>query len=174
MDNTPTTLFFSGWLKKLTQRTRRTDSQGRITLIIDRRTSVKDLIESFGVPHTEVGGIFVDEVEVAFDHIVDQANSIKVLPLKPPVDIFQPTLLQPMPPPAIKFLVDANVGKLASKLRMAGFDTMYPEVCHDAELAKIAEKEQRILLSKDIQLLKRKKVTHVHFVREIHPQLQLA
>ncbi|HIJ77956.1 MAG: hypothetical protein OEY01_01445, partial [Desulfobulbaceae bacterium] len=97
MTNPPTTLIFCGWLKALTSRTRRTDDQGGITLPINRRTSIKDLIESFGVPHTEVGAILVDEEEVTFDHIVGHPKAITIMPLRPPVDVLRPSRLRPLP-----------------------------------------------------------------------------
>ncbi len=171
-DIVPVTLHFHGWLTTLLKRVRR--SNGPLTPPLDRRTSIKDLIESFGVPHTEVGLIQVNQQSVTFDHIIVEKSFVEIFPLRPPVNVLVPSLLRPIPLPAIRFLVDANVGKLAGKLRMAGFDTLFSPQWHDAELADISEERQCILLSRDIMLLKRKRITFGHFVRETIPTRQLA
>jgi uncharacterized protein len=171
-DIVPATLHFHGWLTTLIKRVGR--SNGPLTPRLNRRTSIKDLVESFGVPHTEIGSIEINRQPVTFDHIVSQKSFVEIFPLCPPVNVLAPSLLRPTPLPAIRFLVDANVGKLAGKLRMIGFDTLYNPQWHDAELADISEKNQCVLLSRDIMLLKRKKVTFGHFVRETLPTKQLA
>lgn len=56
---------------------------------------------------------------------------------------------------------------------MLGFDTLYRNDFADDELARISSHQSRILLTKDRGLLKRSKVTHGYFVREIHPRAQL-
>ena len=171
-DNVSVTLHFHGWLTTLIKRVRR--SNGPLTPPLNRRTSIKDLIESFGVPHTEVGSIQINRQAVTFDHIIVKKSFVEVFPLCPPVNVLAPSLLRSTPLPAIRFLVDANVGKLAGKLRMTGFDTLFNNQWHDAELADLAEERRCILLSRDIMLLKRKKITFGHFVRETLPTKQLA
>lgn len=110
--------------------------------ILTRRTSIKNLIESFGVPHTEVGSIQVNQRLVTFNHIIKKKNYVEIFPHSPPVDVLTATLLRPSPLPAIRFLVDANVGKLAAKLRMIGFDTLFNPLWTDADLANISEENQ--------------------------------
>ena len=53
------------------------------------------------------------------------------------------------------FLVDAMLGKLAKKLRILGFDTVYSSDKEDNELIQIAKNEKRILITKDVQLAKK-------------------
>ncbi|MBU0960857.1 MAG: Mut7-C ubiquitin/RNAse domain-containing protein [Proteobacteria bacterium] len=168
----PVTLHFHGWLTTLIHRVRR--SNGLVTPALNRRTSIKDLIESFGVPHTEVGSIKINGQTVSFAHIIEEESAVEIFPSQPPVNVLNSCPLRPKPLDAIRFLVDANVGKLAGKLRMAGFDTLYDPQWHDPQLAEIAEKSQCILLSRDIQLLKWKKIEFGHFVRETLPIKQLA
>ena len=94
-------------------------------------------------------------------------------PLQPPVDVTTPSRLRPQPFQDIRFVADVNVGKLASFLRMLGFDTYYRPDLQDAECARLAAAEQRIVLTKDAKLLKRKLIVHGHLVREVHPRRQL-
>ena len=172
VDLIPVTLQFYGWFTKLIKRVNR--NNGPLTPPLTRRTSIKDLIESFGVPHTEVGTIQVNRRLVTFDHIITKKSFVEIFPLCPPVDVSTPSLLRPSPLPAIRFLVDANVGKLARKLRMTGFDTLFNIQWNDTDLANMSEEKQCILLTRDIMLLKRKKITFGHFVRETLPTRQLA
>jgi uncharacterized protein with PIN domain len=56
----------------------------------------------------------------------------------------------------MKFIVDANVGRLARWLRMAGFDTLFINDLDDNRLVRLALSEGRVLLTKDTQILKRR------------------
>ncbi len=145
--------------------------------LVDRRvnpgTSVKDVVESLRVPHPEVGQLLVCGSQVDFAYQVLKGDLIEVLPLVPPVDPGTPTLLRPEPLSGIKFMVDVNVARLGALLRMAGIDAACrPDLC-DADIAAVAGREGRILLSRDRGLLKRKIVVHGHLVRNELPEEQL-
>ena len=163
---------FWGNLKGLLRRPFR----GRETIEyqLERRASVKDVVEACGVPHTEVGRLTVAGREISFFYLCSNHDRLDVYPLCAPVDVLTATLLRPLPLAAITFAVDMNVGKLGSLLRMAGFDTFYQNYISDPELVAVAGREKRILLSKDKDLLKRKEVVFGYLVREIHPEKQLA
>ena len=53
-----------------------------------------------------------------------------------------------------KFIVDAMLGKLTKKLRVLGYDSLYSSDIDDEEILNIAKKENRILITKDSQLVK--------------------
>jgi uncharacterized protein len=55
----------------------------------------------------------------------------------------------------VKFVADGMLGKLTRWLRMLGHDVKYSTQFEDTELIIIAEKEQRILLTRDLELYKR-------------------
>lgn len=55
-----------------------------------------------------------------------------------------------------KFIADVNVGKLAKWLRMLGFDTLYDSQYGDAEIVRISLAENRIILTRDTGIAKRK------------------
>ena len=147
--------------------------QRELTLPLDRRTSVKDLVESLGVPHTEVDLIVADGEPVGFSHIVREGESIAVYPRFTAIDVAPlPSLREPEPAP--RFVLDAHLGKLAAYLRLLGFDALYSNGYDDAELARIAAAEGRILLTRDLGLLKRRTVAHGCYVRETDPERQVA
>ncbi len=139
-----------------------------------RHASIKDVIESLGVPHTEVGRIVANGEDVPFSYLLEEGDRIEVYPLVPPVDPTTPTLLRPFPLSGYRFVADVNVGRLARLLRMAGFDTLFKNCLSDEELARISAEKGRILLSRDRRLLKRRIVTFGHLVRAEDPRLQLA
>ena len=55
----------------------------------------------------------------------------------------------------MKFLADSMLGKLVRWLRMLGQDVTYNVKLNDNELLKLANKENRVLLTKDLELYKR-------------------
>jgi uncharacterized protein with PIN domain len=70
-------------------------------------------------------------------------------------------------------VADTHLGALAAYLRMLGFDTLYRNDYDDAQLAEITATTQRVLLTRDRGLLKRKIVIHGYCVREVDPRAQV-
>ena len=138
------------------------------------RATVKDMIESFGVPHTEVDLILADGESVDFAHIVRDGEQISVYPVFEALDISPVLRVRPEPLRDPRFVLDTHLGRLAGYLRMVGFDTLYSNDCGDEELARISSGEHRILLTRDRGLLKRSAVTHGYYVRETAVRRQLA
>ena len=59
----------------------------------------------------------------------------------------------------LKFIVDNNVGKLAKWLRIMGYDTLFFNGSDDSGLIAIALAEDRVILTRDTQIMKRRVVT---------------
>jgi len=55
----------------------------------------------------------------------------------------------------VKFLADGMLGKLSRWLRMLGQDVIYSVEFDDSELLELAKREDRVLLTKDLELYKR-------------------
>lgn len=140
---------------------------------VDQRASIKDVIESLGVPHTEIDLILVDGRSVDFSYPVQDGDRVSVYPVFEALDISPVALVRPLPLREVRFVLDTHLGRLAAYLRLAGFDTICRTDLGDAELAGISLREQRILLTRDHGLLKRKVVTHGYFVRAMRPADQL-
>jgi uncharacterized protein with PIN domain len=134
--------------------------------------SVKDVIESLGVPHTEVDLILVNSAPVGFTHLLQDGDHISVYPAFTSLDVSSPLQLRP-PLPEFRFAVDTHLGRLATYLRMLGFDALYEVDCEDRELSRISARENRILLTRDRGLLKRGEITYGYLVRAAEPRLQL-
>lgn len=150
------------------------DRKHDITVSFTQRNSIKDLIESLGVPHTEIDLILVNQTPVDFSYIVRDRDRISVYPVFESLDISSLNRLRPAPLRRTRFVLDTHLGKLAKYLRMLGFDTLYDNRYTDHELADLASSgERRILLTRDVGLLKYKQITHGYFVRETTPRRQV-
>ena len=137
------------------------------------KRSIKDIIESLGVPHTEVDLILANSVSVSFDYHPVKGDYISVYPVFEAIDISPVVLLRPKPLRETKFILDVHLGTLAKYLRMLGFDTLYRNNLEDQEIIDLSIAEQRIILTRDLFILKNGRVTHGYFVRETTPGKQL-
>lgn len=137
------------------------------------RRSVKDFIESLGVPHVEVDLILVNGKPVDFSYIVNDGDRMSVYPVFERFAIGGVSPLRERPLRNPRFILDVHLRALARRLRLLGFDVDYSKERDDRELADISEKEKRILLSRDLQLMMRKKVSRGLYVRNIDPRLQV-
>ncbi len=112
--------------------------------------SLKHLVESLGIPHTEIGMVEVNGSPADLDRPVADGDRVDLYPASPslPAQNGEP-----------RFVVDTHLGKLSAYLRMLGFDTLYRRDFADEEMARISSEQGRILLTRDRGLLKRKQVT---------------
>jgi len=138
----------------------------------NQNPSVKDAIEALGIPHTEVGTIFINKKAVDFSYNLQNQDKIDIYPMiykgiKREFSFIPKYLSE------ILFVVDVHLGSLAKFLRMAGFNTKYNSSdIGDLELSKISENENRIILTRDIGLLKRANVNYGYWVRNTDPKKQ--
>lgn len=139
-----------------------------------RAATTKHMIEALGVPHTEVELILVNGESADFHRILRDGDRVAVYPKFETFDITPLLRLRARPLREMRFVADAHLGGLARLLRMAGFDTVYDNNIHDAEVEALAENEHRVALTRDRELLKRSGVTHGCYVRALKPALQLA
>jgi uncharacterized protein with PIN domain len=135
--------------------------------------SVKHAIEALGVPLTEVELILVDGVSVGFDHPLAGGERVAVYPKFEAFDIASLLRVREAPLRSTRFVADAHLGRLARHLRFLGYDTLYHNAWHDRELVERARAEQRIVLTRDRELLKRRDVTHGCYLHATAPLEQL-
>jgi uncharacterized protein len=135
--------------------------------------SIKDAIEAIGVPHVEIDLILVNSQAVDFKYILKNNDFVSVYPVFETFEISGISTLRKKPLREIKFVLDVHLGKLAKYLRMFGFDTTYQNDYDDKRIIGISLAEHRIILTRDIGLLKVKSVTHGYFIRDQKPRGQL-
>ena len=130
---------------------------------LSERTSIKDVIESCGIPHPEVDGILVNGQSVGFDHRLVSDSEVEVLPVVNRNTLATKKHLQSTG--IVRFVADGHLGKLTRNLRLLGFDVAYGARTDDRELLDIMARENRALLTRDRRLLMHSIVRHGYYPR---------
>jgi len=143
------------------------------THTFDGTPAVKDAIEALGVPHTEIDLILVDGRSVRFSQRLRGGERVAVYPMFERFDIRPLYRLRPRPLRRTRFVADVHLGRLARYLRLLGFDTRYSTDLDDPTLVAISVREGRILLTRDIGLLKRRILTRGYLVRTTDAERQV-
>lgn len=135
--------------------------------------AVKDAIEAMGIPHPEVDLILVNDVSVGFDYHLQNGDRIAVYPEFELYNISEVSRLRPEPLRVPRFILDVNLGGLAKKLRMLGFDVTYQNNFTDQLIVKLATSGKRTILTRDQGLLKIKKVDRGYWIRQTDVEKQV-
>jgi len=134
--------------------------------------SIKDSIEAIGVPHTEVALIMVNGKSTGFEYQLLNEDSVVVYP-ENLISSDLKTLSLRAELTEYRFVLDVNLGKLAKLIRMIGFDVLYNNSYDDAEIEFLSVRDNRIVLTRDRKLLKRKMIQHGYWVRSNDPKEQI-
>jgi uncharacterized protein with PIN domain len=127
------------------------------------KTSIKDVIESCGVPHPEVDLILVDEQTAGFDYTLANDAKVEVFPVEN-----RGTERTDKPLQAVgisRFVADVHLGHLTRNLRLLGFDVAYRQNADDRHLLEVMVRENRALLTRDRRLLMHAIVQHGYWPR---------
>jgi hypothetical protein len=108
---------------------------------VDGTSSLGHVIETLGVPRTEVGVVLVD-----------------VSAPERPQHIAHP-----------RFVLDVHLGALARRMRLLGIDVAYSNDATDDDLVAQADRQQRVLLTQDRGLLRRRALVAGGYCRVIVP-----
>jgi uncharacterized protein with PIN domain len=136
--------------------------------VLTSKTSVKDVIESFGVPHPEVDLIVFNGQPVDFSFRLEADAALEVYPIS--ADLFPSFRLQAREVRA--FVADGHLGKLTRDLRLLGLDVNYNRDANDRELLATTVRENRALLTRDRPLLMHRAVRTGYFPRSQYPMEQ--
>jgi hypothetical protein len=123
--------------------------------------SIGDTVESLGVPHPEIAKVSVNGKPAPLSRQLRDQDRVCVRPVRKVKDGVP------------KFVLDVHLGKLAKYLRLLGFDTLYRNDYSDRKIAQLSEQGGRTVLTRDIGLLKRKKILRGYWLREDKPLRQL-
>lgn len=139
--------------------------------------TIKDAIEATGVPHPEIGLIVAEGEALPFSYLLKGEEEVHIYPHHEVPEELRHLVAPLLParegePPT--FIVDVHLGRLARYLRVAGFDTIYEnEDMGDEKIAYIASLEGRVVLTRDVGLLKRSAVKYGHWIRNKNSRAQL-
>jgi uncharacterized protein with PIN domain len=130
---------------------------------LNEKTSIKDAIESCGVPHPEVDLILVDEHTVGFDHTLANDAKVEVFPVQNRNTDRTEKRLQTTG--ITRFVADGHLGGLTRNLRLLGFDVAYHQNADDRKLLEVMGRQNRALLTRDRRLLMHAIVQHGYYPR---------
>ncbi len=147
--NEPLTLVFFGNNRDLL---RVPASGGTVLYHLNRRASIKDIIEALGVPHIEIFRLEHSGKDLSFRYIPSGGEEILVFPFDKQNNGRTPSVLRPQPFGKLKFLVDSSALKLARNLRMAGFDTVTVAGWKLREIVELAKREERVVVTRNREL----------------------
>jgi uncharacterized protein len=135
---------------------------GDVEVSVDGASSLVHVIESLGVPRTEIGEVRLAGKPVGLHVKPRGGDLIEVLQVRRPQPIANP-----------RFVLDAHLGALARRMRLLGLDVAYYHDVADADLVALAAAEQRILLTRDRGLLRRRTLPSGAYVYGNDPDDQL-
>lgn len=142
------------------------DARSRdVRVVSDTTSTIGHLIESVGVPLTEVGTIEVNGAAVAPSAYAQPGTVVELRPVTRP---------QALPERTRGFVLDVHLGTLARRMRLLGIDTEYRNDAGDDELVDEANSARRVLLTRDRRLLMRRALWYGAHVRGDRPEVQLA
>jgi uncharacterized protein with PIN domain len=129
---------------------------------VDGTSSLGHAIEALGVPRTEIGDLLVNGRPAHFYARLCDGDVVDVLVRPRPQRIANS-----------RFVLDVHLGALARRMRLLGIDVAYRNDATDDELVAQAAAEQRILLTRDRGLLRRRALVAGGYVRGDSPDHQL-
>jgi uncharacterized protein len=136
---------------------------GVVMVACDGVSSLGHVVESVGVPRTEVGSLIVNGRPTGPGYRPRGGDSGQVLPVRRPESLDH-----------ARFVLDVHLGTVARRLRLVGVDAAYDRDADDEELVEQANSQQRVLLTQDRELLCRRALWRGAFVRGADPGEQFA
>jgi uncharacterized protein len=134
-----------------------------VPVTCDGVSTLGHVVESIGVPLTEVGFLLVNDQPAERACRPREGDSVQVLPVRRPQRLDE-----------ARFLLDVHLGTVTRRLRLLGIDTAYHRDADDDDLIEEANASRRALLTQDRGLLRRRKLWLGAYVRGSGPDAQLA
>jgi uncharacterized protein len=123
----------------------RSRADGVVEVTAGLTTPLAHLVPAAGVPLTEVGSLTVDGEAVGPEHRPAPGSVVQV-----------GGVTRPQQAISNSFLLDVHLGALTRRLRLMGLDIAYDSDADDGELVTRALAEDRVLLTQDHALLRRR------------------
>lgn len=135
--------------------------------------SLQEVFQYLEVTEDEIDLVLVNQQSVGLDYVLQDGDRISVYPVFELFDISGIRKLKGEPLRDLKFVCDVHLGRLCKYLRMFGWDTVYSNLFSPADLIKISVQENRLLLTRNYELSRNKKLTHAYWVRSSDPLEQI-
>jgi len=136
---------------------------GPLAVACDGVSSLGHVVESLGIPLTEVGSLEVDGDIVTPGYRPKDGDVARVSPVERPQRV-----------DGAGFVLDVHLGTVARWLRLVGVDSAYSPEADDDTLIEQANAAHRVLLTQDRGLLRRRSLWLGAYVRGGEPRAQFA
>jgi len=136
---------------------------GPVPVRCDGVSTLGHVVESLGVPLTEVGALVVNSGPAGRAYRPADGDVAEVLAMPRPQHVDAPA-----------FLLDVHLGTVARRLRLVGVDAAYDRDADDDQLIERANEGRRVLLTQDRGLLRRHSLWLGAYVRGTRPDDQFA
>lgn len=132
-------------------------------------TTVKDIVESYGVPHTEVDLILVNGESVSFGYKIADQDRISVYPVFESFDITPVKHLQAKPLRIPCFFAEKYLWKLTRLLRLLGINVIYDDTLTNKQVIELIVSSKQILLTRSAQQLMHSTISRGYCIRADDP-----
>ncbi len=139
---------------------------------LEKRTSVRDMLEAAGVPLSEVEFVLVNGSSADISIWLSAGDRVSVYPVFESFNVTPLLRFRPEPLRRTRFIIDSGLQRLAYYLRLLGFDAPVDSVSPE-HAAHLAEEGRRILLTTDPALATAPGLSRVYLVRGKQPREQL-
>jgi uncharacterized protein with PIN domain len=137
---------------------------GVVEVPYDETATLGHIVQAAGIPLTEVGALSIDGHLVDPSHRPQPGDNVEVSARPRPQPLDGPPTL----------LLDVHLGALARRLRLLGLDAAYRNDVDDDGLIDQARREDRLLLTQDRGLLRRRVLRRAAYVHGSRPEDQTA
>jgi uncharacterized protein with PIN domain len=141
---------------------RRGHRPGPVPVACDGVSTLGHVVQSLGVPLTEVGSLTVNGLPAEPSYRPAIGDRVRVDAMRRPQRLAD-----------LRFVLDVHLGTLARRLRLLGVDSAYANDADDDTLIDQANAERRVLLTQDRGLLQRRALWAGGYVRGARPHDQL-
>ncbi len=126
----------------------------------NEKRSIKNIIENFGVPSSQVDLVLINGKPVDFNYIFQDGDRVSVYPVFERLNIQNVTLLRKIPLRRVQFIADIHLKDMVKPMRMLGLDIDFNPFYTPKDIIRISKQENRIILTTRKEILRSKSVTH--------------
>lgn len=136
-------------------------------------TSINEVLQSLKIPQDKIDLILVNQQSEGLDYMLHDGDRISVYPVFELFDLTGVSKLREQPLRNPKFICDVHLGRLAKYLRMLGWDTLYSNRYTPDYMIDLSLQENRIILTRNYELTRHKKVIHAYWIWSPEPLEQI-
>jgi uncharacterized protein len=130
----------------------------------DEKTSIGTLVKGLGVPEEEIDLVLLNGQSVGLDHPLQEGDRASIYPVFETLNIQGVASVRENPLRELKLIAEIGLGETASYLMSLGYDVIYNPSLSPGELITLADREKRIILTRNKNLLRLDEVHRAVFL----------